>query len=200
MMNSNSQSRIMVAILLSVSLLATGCSAQWISVALADLPVLVQMALNIGTLVTTLQSGKQLSSAEAVAIQNISTEASKDLNLLQTVYNQYKASPSGAGLQEIQNVISDINQNLPAVLQAAHISNPILSARVTAAVNLILTTVASFAVLIPQTGARPMAQKISTQTTTVPHAADLKKQWNQQVCMPTGNAGFDSAFKGCVVR
>ena len=43
----------------------TGCSAQWISVALADLPVLTQMALNIAALVATLQAGKQLSPAEA---------------------------------------------------------------------------------------------------------------------------------------
>lgn len=200
MMNSNSQSRIVLAILLSVSLLATGCSAQWIGAALADLPVLVQMALNIGTLVTTLQSGQQLSPAEAAAIQNISTEASKDLNLLQALYNEYKSNPSATAMQKIQNAIADINQNLPAVLQAAHVSNPILSARVAAAVNLILTTVASFAALIPQTGAPHMAQKVPAGKITVPHAADLKKQWNQQVCVPTGNIGFDSALTGCVVR
>ena len=44
-----STSRIMLAIVLSISLVTTGCGAQWISVALADLPVLTQMALNIGT-------------------------------------------------------------------------------------------------------------------------------------------------------
>jgi predicted DNA-binding transcriptional regulator YafY len=48
-----------------------------------DLPVLTQMALNIAALVATLQSGKQLSPAEAAAIQNISAEASRDLNLLE---------------------------------------------------------------------------------------------------------------------
>jgi hypothetical protein len=75
-------------------LIATGCSAQWVSVALADLPVLTQTALNLAALVATLQSGKQLSPAEALAIQNISAEASKDLTLLQSLYNAYKASPS----------------------------------------------------------------------------------------------------------
>jgi hypothetical protein len=48
---------------LSISLIATGCSAQWTSVALADLPVLIQMALNISTIVTTLQSGQQISAS-----------------------------------------------------------------------------------------------------------------------------------------
>jgi hypothetical protein len=83
---------------LSISLIATGCSAQWMGVALADLPVLIQMALNISTIVTTLQSGQQVSAAEAAAIQNISAQASKDLNLLATLYNECKTNPSASAL------------------------------------------------------------------------------------------------------
>jgi len=64
------------------------------------MPVLLQMSLNIGTLVTTLETGKQLSSAEAAAIQNISKEAGKDLALLQVLCNQYKANPSATTIQK----------------------------------------------------------------------------------------------------
>lgn len=195
-----SKSKTVLAIVLSISLLATGCSAQWISVALADLPVLTQMALNIGTIIATLQSGKQISSAEAAAIQNISAQASKDLNLLETLYNEYEANPSASALQKIQNVIADINQSLPALLQAAHIGDPVLSARVAAGVNLILTTVASFAALIPQTPARATTQKATRQQIAIPKASDLKKQWNQQVCGPTGNAALDFGSAGCQLR
>jgi hypothetical protein len=199
-MKCNSRSKTLLVTLLCLSLLATGCSAQWIKVALADLPVLLQMALNIGTLVTTLQSGQQLSTSEAAEIQNISNEASRDLNLLQTLYNEYEASPSPSTIQKIQNAIADINQNLPALLQAAHIVDPVISTRVTAAVNLILSTVNSFATLIPQTGAPATAQKAVRRPTPVPRAADLKKQWNQQVCGPTGKAALDSAFATCDVK
>jgi hypothetical protein len=198
-MHSNSKTKFAVVILLSALMLATGCSAQWISVALADLPVLTQMALNIAALVATLQSGKQLSPAEAAAIQNISAEANKDLTLLQTFYNDYKANPSAQTMQKIENVIADINQNLPALLQAAHINDPTLAARLTAGVNLILTTVTSFASLIPQTAAPSTARK-TQRTVAIPKAKDLKKQWNQQVCAPTGNAGFDAAFTTCALR
>jgi hypothetical protein len=155
--------------------------------------------LNIAALVATLQSGKQLSPAEAAAIQNISAEANKDLTLLQTFYNDYKANPSAQTMQKIENVIADINQNLPALLQAAHINDPTLAARVTAGVNLILTTVTSFASLIPQTAAPSTARK-TQRTVAIPKAKDLKKQWNQQVCAPTGNAGFDAAFTTCALR
>lgn len=191
-MNFNSMSRIVLAFVLSLSLITTGCSAQWISVALADLPVLTQMALNIAALVSTLQSGKQLTPAEALAIQNISAEASKDLTLLQALYNSYKANPSPDILQKIESLIQDTNQNLPALLQAAHINDPALSARITAAVNLILTTVSSFASLIPQ--APTAAPRTARQTTAIPRAKDLKRQWNQQVCAPSGNPALDAAL------
>jgi len=195
-----SKSKTVLVIALSISLLATACSTQWISIALADLPVLTQMALNIGTIISTLQSGQQISSADAAAIQNISSQASKDLNLLQALYNDYNSSPSTSGLQKIQSVIADINQSLPAILQAAHIGDPVLSTRVAAGVNLILSTVASFAALIPQTSARPTAQRMAHPKLAVPKASDLKKQWNQQVCGPIGNSTLDVSPTGCLVR
>jgi hypothetical protein len=181
-------------------LLATGCSAQWIKVALADLPVLIQMALNIGTLVTTLQANRQLTPTETAAIQNISAEAGRDLNLLQTLYNEYQANPSADTIQKIQAAIAETNQNLPAILQAAHIVDPVLSTRITAAVNLILTTVNSFAALIPQTTMPMLAKRSAQRKTLIPHAEDLKRSWNQQVCGATGRPALDAAFAGCAVK
>jgi hypothetical protein len=202
-MKCNSRPKAALAVLLAISMLATGCTAQWISVALADLPVLLQMALNIGSLVTTLQSGQQLSASEAQAVQNISAEASKDLNLLQTLYNQYQASPTASALQKIQATVADINQNLPALLQAAHIANPTLSARVGAAVNLILATVTSFAALIPQAAGMPTTRQAAApigKKGAIPKPEDLKRQWNQAVCGTTGKADLDSAFVVCPLK
>jgi hypothetical protein len=195
-----SKSRIILAIVLSISLLTTGCSAQWISIALADLPVLTQMALNIGTIITTLQSGQQISAADAAAIQDISAQASKNLNLLESLYNEYKSNPNANALQKIQNVIADIDQSLPALLQAAHIGDPVLSARVAAGVNLILTTVASFAALIPQTSTQFPAKKVAHPAFAIAKASDLKKQWNQQVCGPTTDSALDFSATGCAVK
>lgn len=204
-MKCNSRPKAALVVLLAISLLATGCTAQWISVALADLPVLLQMALNIGSLVTTLQPGQQLSASEAQAIQNISAEASKDLNLLQTLYNQYQTNPTASALQKIQSTVADISQNLPALLQAAHIGDPVLAARMASAVNLILATVSSFAALIPQASGMPTGRIAAVaptgkKKTTIPQAQDLKKQWNQTVCGTTGKASLDSAFSLCPLK
>jgi len=193
----NSKSKPFLAVVLATTIAVTGCTAQWINVALQDLPVLTQMALNIATLVSALATGQQASTADVALVQNISAQASRDLNLLQALYKEYKASANAATLQKIQNVISDLNQNLPALLESAHISNPTVSARITAAVNLILTTVNSFASLIPQTS-MPTAAK--APTTPLVRAKDLKKQWNQQVCAPTGNPAIDASFAASVLR
>jgi len=193
----NSKSKALLALVLAIAIAATGCSAQWINIALQDLPVLTQMALNIATLVSALASGQQASTADIAVIQNISAQASRDLNLLQTLYGEYKANPSATTLQKIQNAIADLNQNLPTLLQSAHVSNPTLSARITAAVNLILTTVNSFAALMPQSSA-VTARK--TRTHSLLHANDLKKQWNQQVCAPTGSPALDVAFAAGMLR
>src|SRR5436190_12258898 len=192
-MNIRSKLKSLLALVLALLSATTGCSPQWINVAVQDLPVLTQMALNIATLVSTLASGKQASVADVAVIQNISAQASRDLNLLQTLYNEYKANPSSATLQKIQNVISDLNQNLPALLQAAHISNPTLSARITAAVNLILSAVNSVASLMPQISSAPVAFR-KMQAAPLLRAQDLEKQWNLQVCSPTGNTAMDTAF------
>jgi hypothetical protein len=43
----------------------------------------------------------------------------------------------------------------------------------------------------------PVTTKLSA---SLPHAKDLKNQWNQQVCSSTGNAAFDQAFADCALR
>jgi hypothetical protein len=193
----NSKTKPILALVLAITIAATGCSAQWINIALQDLPVLTQMALNIATVVSTLASGQQASTADVAVIDNISAQASRDLNLLQTLYNEYKAGPSATTLQKIQNVIAGLNQNLPTLLQSAHISNATLSARITAAVNLILTTVNSFAALMPQSSATTSRKATAA---ALLGAKDLKKQWNQQVCAPTGNPALDAAFEQSELR
>ena len=196
-MKLNSKSKPFLALVLAIAIVATGCTAEWINVALQDLPVLTQMALNIATLVSALATGQQASTADVTVIQNISAQASRDLNLLQTLYNEYKAAPSASKLQQIQTVIADLNRKIPNLLQSGHISNPTVSARIAAAVNLIITTVNSFASMMPQTS---MATSSEAPAARLLHAKDLKKQWNQQVCAPTGNPALDAAFAVSAMR
>lgn len=115
-------------LVLAFTIATTACSPNWINVALQDLPVLTQMALNIATLASTLSP--QQNPADLPVIQNISSQASRDLNLLLTLYNEYKDSPNTTSLGKIQSAIGLINQHLPALLESARISNALLKARV----------------------------------------------------------------------
>ena len=121
---------------------------------------------------------------------------------MQTLYNQYQANPTASALQKIQSTVADITQNLPALLQAAHIGDAVLAARMASAVNLILATVTSFAALIPQASGMPTARKAaaSGKKAAIPQPQDLKKQWNQTVCGTTGKASLDSAFSVCPLK
>lgn len=170
-----------VAVALVCSTVA--CNANWIQVAIADLPVLVQMALNITTLASALKTGQAPDAAQTAAIQHISEEAQRDLALLQTLYDQYEANPSTGTQQKIEEVIALTSTNLPALLQAAHIKDPELNARVGAAVGLILNTVRSFALLIPH----PVVPAVAAMKAQVgakvkiANASELKKSWNRDV-------------------
>jgi hypothetical protein len=175
----NTETKSLLALVLAITIAATGCSAQWINIALQDLPVLTQLALNIATLVSALASGQQANPGDVAVIQNISAQASRDLNLLQSLYAEYKANPNATTLQKIQNAISDLNHSLPALLASAHISNSTLAARITAAVNLILTTANNFAALIPK-NAPVTGRKL---TSAPPSPPQLRQLWNQQVCI-----------------
>jgi hypothetical protein len=48
--------------------------------------------------------------------------------------------------------------------------------------------------------ARNAAGGTSGKKVAIPHADDLKKQWNQAVCGPTGKAGLDAALAVCPLQ
>jgi hypothetical protein len=56
----------------------------------------------------------------AAAIQNISAEASKDLNLLQALYDQYQANPDKVTLAKIQSVIADVTEPASTLAGNSH--------------------------------------------------------------------------------
>jgi hypothetical protein len=58
--------------------------------------------------------------------------------------------------------------------------------------------VSSFASLIPR--APSTAARTARQNTVIPHPKDLKRQWNQQVCAPSGNAALDAALSERLLR
>ena len=122
--------KIGLAMVLAASLLATGCTAQWISVALADLPVLTQMALNMAALVATWQSGKQLKHGGVGGDpEHFRQKRARTSRCCRRFTTSTRPIRIVRRCRRFDNAIGDINQNLPALLQAAHISDATLSAQ-----------------------------------------------------------------------
>lgn len=166
-------SKAVLAVTLSAVMFCTSCSTSWINIALQDLPILIQIAQGVISLIPA-------ASQDQAIVANISQQATADLNLILTLANEYKARPTPTTLAKIQDAISTAQTQLPQLLQAAHISNPKLVQQVTSAVGIILSTINAIAALLPPNQATFKASP--AKLAAIPNGKDLKKAWIEQVC------------------
>jgi hypothetical protein len=171
--------KLAMCILLTGVMFATGCSSNWINVALQDLPILVQIATSILGIVNSAQ-GSALDPAAQIAITAAGAEAKADLLLVQQLVNEYQAATKDAkpGIAaKIDAALDSVQQHLGDVLTVAHIKDPTLRATITAAVGLAISTVLALKSMVPTTGTQLRARK----ATRAPNPGDLKSQFNDIV-------------------
>lgn len=169
-----------VCTILSLALIIAGCSTSWINTALADLPVITQVALNIASIVAAAQGKEEASPAVASQVQNIAAQVKSDLTLVQSLISSYQsatATQKPALMQKINAALSDVQTNLNAILTAVHIKDAALQATIVAAVGVAVTTITSIESLIPQPAPTSGAVRASAAVKP-PSAAQLKKQFN----------------------
>lgn len=140
-----------LAILLSVSLIVAGCGASWISTALADLPILVQMAQNIAAIVALAQGAPQ-NSGVAAEITNVAATAKTGLEAIQALVTSYHSAPAAQKstvLGEMDTAIASVQANLQQILAAAKVLDPKTQATITGIVTLALGTLLAIQTLVP---------------------------------------------------
>ncbi|MFZ0640648.1 MAG: hypothetical protein WA020_08395 [Candidatus Acidiferrales bacterium] len=165
-----------VCTILSLALILAGCSVSWINTALADLPVITQVALNIASIVSA-ADGSQVSPAVATQVQSISNQVKSDLTLVQSLITSYQSATAAEQpgiVQKISAALSDVQTNLTAILTAVHVNDAALQATIVAAVGVAVTTVASIASLLPAAPGTVRANR----AVKPPSASQLKKQFN----------------------
>ena len=166
-----------VCTILSLTLIVAGCSASWISTALADLPVITQVALNIASIVAAAQGKGQASPAVTSQVQNIAAQVQSDLTLVQSLIADYQSATAAqkpAFVQKIAAALADVQTNLNAILTAVHVSDTALQATIVAAVGVAAATVASIASLLPASAGTVRANN----AVKPPSVRELKKQFN----------------------
>lgn len=176
-----------VAIALSVAMIVTACNTSWISTALADLPVLVQIAENIAAIVAAAQgqAGNTQTSAE---IQAVAGTAKTGLLAIQALVNSYNSAPAAQRatiLGQIDTGLTAVQANLQQILSAARILNPQLQATITGIVTLAEGTLLAIQTLVPAAKAGSKAARVQ------PPSPDALKASYNAIVLQGDLAGYE---------
>lgn len=173
------------ALVLTAVMLLSACwfKPQWIQTAEQDLPVLVQMAESIATIIALTQTPQAPSQQTVYAIQHIGDVATQGLKAIQALYNSYKSGNATTTIQEIEAAGQALTANLQQLLAAAQIKDDALLKRVAAAVDLIVSTVNTILSLIPTPAVSAKARKVVVKS-ALPTAKDLRSDWAARVGTP----------------
>lgn len=157
-----------------------GCSQ--LDTVISDIPVATDIALSAVNIYEVVEGTPQ--PAVEAQIKEYSGELATDLNLLQAVLKEIKASPTNTAYQKADAVLAAAEGHLSALLTAAHVSNPRTQAAIGAVINLVQGVLDNVAKLLPQQNAQlaPFAAKLA-QTNSI-SAPSLKpgtaaKHFNQ---------------------
>jgi len=163
---------LLATVLTCAVLLLTACAIQW------------------ATIIATAEAISQLvvvADPSAAKVAKISQMAVTGLQVIEQTYNAYESDKTGTGkLAAFEAAVLAFQQNLPAELAAAQISNPTTKAAVTAAVNIVLDWVDALAGQVPQLSKKTAANRSRRGTGEIPSKPLMKSQivarWKTEVC------------------
>jgi hypothetical protein len=127
--------------------LIEGCNTSWITTALADIPTVSKVINSVVAIVALGDPG--LSAAAQSAIQVAATAVQAGLATLQALIDDYHAQPSADILAKIDATLSDVQQNLSAILAVSGITSASLQATISVGVSLAIMVVQGVQALIP---------------------------------------------------
>jgi hypothetical protein len=199
---TNTAAKALLALVLCLTLTLSGCSTAWISQAEEIVAALIPAAANIVALVTALQSGN-VSAQDLQSIQNAGSQATADLQLIQSLVTEYQKADAQAQpgiLNQIQTAIGTAESNLSAILPALHIKDAATQAKITAVVGVVLAEVQSLAAIVPLVSASAAAPTLAAKNAArVGHprvpltAGEFVASYNATMTAKTGKADVNLA-------
>ena len=175
-----------IALILVATTTLSACwfKPQWIAIAEQDLPVIISMAESIASLIALTKTVQAPSPSEVAAIQHIGDVATQGLQAIQTAYQDYTSKNATTTIAQIQAGGAALVENLNQLLAAAQIKDQFLLNRVTAAVQLIVSTLNTFLALVPQVAGAKKAKLNKSAAAAMPSASTLRQMWADQVGTP----------------
>ena len=147
----NKWARIVLALLLGVTMIGSGCSTNWVQQGQEIIAVLMPAAANMVILVATLQ-GKEISAEDLALVQKAGSEVGADLTLVQGLIGAYESADEKAKqriLNQIQSGIQAAQENLQGLMLSLHIKDESTQVKVRAIVGILLAEVQSLAAILP---------------------------------------------------
>lgn len=191
--------KMFLSVLLCGTLMWTGCSTNWIGEAEQIVGVLIPAAANVMTLVATLQGS--VPTADIQAAQSVGSEVNSDLQLLQSLINQYEKADStsqAALLSQIQAALGAVQSQLTALVPALHIKDAATQEKVDALVGVVLSEVQSMAEIVPvlektESAVTLRTVRVPAQGTAPLSASEFVSSYNTIMARKTGNGQLDQA-------
>lgn len=166
--------------------LTAGCNAQdWLNTALKDLPIVVQIAESIISIVGA--ASGSANPGELATAQSAAAEAKKDLESALQFVKDYQSKNDPGTLGKVDDALIAAQGNLNNILSAFHIKNEALAATLAAALGSAITVVVAIQSLIPAPPAATAARKKLGNPKD--QSASIKKAFNQ-VVDATGGSKF----------
>jgi hypothetical protein len=170
-----------LAVILSITTMNFACNTNWINTVNQYLPLALQIAQSIASLVAVFSPNVGVEDTQAVAA--ISQEAVKDWQLVQSLIQQYQATPSATTQAALENALNTLVTSLPAMLAAAHVKDQTLLTKVTAAVNILVTIADAIISQIPvKTSALQTRKAMAKVKASAYSPSAAKGQWDTLVC------------------
>jgi hypothetical protein len=172
-----------------------GCNAsQWLTIALNDLPTIIQIAVSIISIVGA-ASGATNPAALALA-QAAAVKAKAVLVEAQAFLTQYQANKSTTLLGNIDDALATAQAQLGSILSILNINSPVLQATLSAAIGSALTIIVAVQSLIPAPAPvptptpTPAASRRSTlsKVTATDQSIAIKVGYNEALAAAGGSA------------
>jgi hypothetical protein len=197
------------AIVLCITLVLAGCTTAWITEVENIITAVIPAVVNIITLVGELD-GSGVSATDLNLVRNVGTQATGDLQLLQSLIAQYQKADATAQpglLREISILAVTIQTNLTALLPALHISDAATEAKVVAVVGLVVSEIDSLVAVLPivntgNTGVIGGDIRLPAYQLKSPplSASAFVSSYNSTMTAKTGNAALDKATSGLKIH
>jgi hypothetical protein len=199
----NIAARALLALVLCATIMLSACSTAWISEAEQIVAALLPAAANILALVGAVQGGN-ISAQDLQAIQSAGTQATADLQLIQSLVAEYQKASAQAQpgiLNQIQSAMNTAQSNLSAILPALHIKDAATQAKITAVIGVVLSEMQSLAAIVPLVNPQASAAAVEMAKQQAKKRAPLTANefvasYNATMTAKTGKADLDLAASG----